>query len=207
MIKKCPTCGAEELMFGEQKSHVAISFDEQGNYVVNDTKDTKRNVLLMCHSCGQKYDMTDQSTVEMLRNLSSKATCVSCGQSYPENQIDEDGLCPVCEMKKNHPELNNIESLNQAQLIQLVAAIQKDNDKLSKEPKVEEKIEEKPKRHRRTKAEMEAARQAEAEAENETAQETVEIGNEDTETEETNPGIEISDDVAPDIPQSLSEGV
>lgn len=138
---KCPKCGG--IIFNKayavQISNIQLSIDNPDELTeVSDsnTVKTERVHSLECTNCKTVYNLLNKDEYDSL--IHTKVKCIRCGNEYKEDEVDENGLCIVCQMKEKHKELEHLNELSDFDLIRLIATLQNDNDRLSskvKEPK------------------------------------------------------------------------
>ena len=210
MIIVCPNCNKTHFRTGKSMCAEATVDFENGEFIVNPL--TKEQFTISCLSCNEKYDLTNEETVKLLTNPIYK--CSECGNDFPINDLDENQICPICRLKKIDESFANLENASSLDIMKALAKARIDNMNLSqKNQKIEEELETankilndikeeeqpKQKRHRRTKAEIEAERLAEQA--NNTDDNSIDA---DAEVNTTS-DIQISDDVAPDLPPEIEE--
>lgn len=205
----CPKCKGMVFQTGLhmcKKANVDFENEHLTVYPVDNEVD---NSLIQCMNCGEKYFVNDPKVIHMLTHPLVK--CVECGKEFTEEELDENNVCAICRLKKVDPGFANLEGADPFTLMRALAQVRIENLELSRRNESvqknlqraeeihqeEEAGEEQPKkRKRRTKAEMEAARAAE-----EQEDDTVEIDNE----EANDSDIEISEDVAPELPDEVTD--
>lgn len=136
-MKYCPNCHSESFIVGcsVQDFNVNIDF-EDGEVKVINTPQSERKVqkLVMCASCHTRFDLGNPDDYNKLAH--QKVKCAKCGQEYEENEVDENNVCIVCQMKEKHEQLQYLEKMSEFDLIKLIAMLQSDNDRLSQEARL-----------------------------------------------------------------------
>lgn len=185
-MKVCPNCGATVFNIIHQKniSHTGIDVDENKEFIFVDLDDTEvqEGYQIQCQSCGSVYDLLNPEQADLFKY--PKVTCTSCGKEYREDEVNEDGLCILCQVKATHPELEN---LSEGQMLIAMAKLMSEKETLSKPaPK---------KRGRKPKKKEE-----------DEVTEGVAVENVDIDDQEENDDISISE-VSPDIPDSVKDQI
>lgn len=210
-MKICPKCGERRFMTGYSFENSAVTIDFVGNEFVftpESDNQTREKRLCVCINCKEQFDLNDEG----VRNafIHQMKPCVRCGNKVAENEMDENGVCIVCQIKEKDPSFQGIEACTtDFNIIKMLAIVRSDNLKLSKEneqlkeqlqkaSEITEKInnattEEKPKRGRKKKTEDDQ-QQEEVQGE---------VINVDEDQNSTDDDIQISNEVAPDLPQEV----
>ena len=204
----CPKCKGTEFKTGLDMCKRANVDLEDGHIKVYPIDNERNSSLIQCIGCGESYQINDPKILHMLTHPLVK--CVECGREFTEEELDENNICEICRLKKVDEAFANFENADSFTLMRALAHVRMENLELSNKNESvqkdlqraeeihEEEVQEqpKPKRKRRTKAEMEAVRAEEASQE-----ETVEIDGESKEESD----IEISEDIAPDLPEEVTD--
>lgn len=203
---KCPNCQGEIFHFGrkqqQKKMNVYVSIDEDSKEITveeQENADTSKDedmedTQLYCINCNQTYHIGTSTTLTALDEdvvndlIYPKQQCSKCGKEYPVSELDENGMCIICKMTENHPELENISEMSEYEMIKLIAKLQADNDALKK-----------PKTNKRGRPKKKAEAEEPKEKVGEVEAEQVDI---DGDSEEQD--IEISES-APEIPDAIPE--
>jgi uncharacterized protein YbaR (Trm112 family) len=203
---KCPNCQGEIFHFGrkqqQKKMNVYVSIDDNSKEITveeQEDADTSNDedmedTQLYCVNCNQTYHISTSTALtaldeDVVSNLIyPKKACARCGNEYPASELDEDDLCIACKMALDHPELGNINSMSEYEMIKLIAKLQADNDALKK-----------PKTNKRGRPKKKAEAEEPKEEVGGVEAEQVDI---DGDSEEQD--IEISES-APEIPDAIPE--
>jgi hypothetical protein len=139
--------------------------------------------------------------------INPEKKCKECGRSFRESDLDENGVCDVFRLIKIDPGFADIANQGDFTMVRMIAKLSLENHKLSdqnvklqeqlkKAEDIKKKIskaeteEEKPKRGRSKKKEEKAV---------------ADVIDVDSEGENVQNDIEISEDIAPELPHIVSE--
>ena len=204
----CPKCKGSLFTFGIIDSSSYLFYD--GNeFSTQQAEGNSHMVQLRCCNCNESYNMADPTHKNILIN--QKKPCSECGREFNESDLDENGICDICRLKKIDPSFADIENQGDFTMVRMIAKLSLDNHRLSdqnlklqeelkKAEEVKEKIsnveteqEEKPKKRGRSKKK-------------EIVEDVQDDNTIDIDAEETvDSDIEISEDSAPEIPNDISE--
>lgn len=205
MIIVCPSCKSSLFKTGLKMCAQANVEYENDNIKIIPTEGQAKNSLIECNNCGKQYDLENEQVLHTLTH--PLIACTKCGREFLEEELDDNHECAICRVKELDPAFSNIENADPFTLIRMLAQTRIDNLNLSKKneqiqkrldraEELEEQEEKPKKRKRRTKAEIEQDNKKETEIEE------IDIDEQQSESSED---IEISEDIAPDLPDSVSE--
>ena len=103
--KVCPYCG--NSMFKAVEGTLCListAVDENGNHYFHTMKKSNQVILpygneLQCNKCGKELTVDD---------LIEGTRCKECGKIISPSEASEDGLCSVCHLKREEPEIANM---------------------------------------------------------------------------------------------------
>jgi len=135
-MKICPKCGNKKFEFTRfvESSSVSVDFDEEGKIkiVYNDDDSSTSKEVLQCPSCGTNYDLSNPDVINAFKNQLVQCKC--CGNKVSEQELNSEGICTVCIVKKEDPTfgnvLNNMSDFNMARIL---ASLKIENLTLSSE--------------------------------------------------------------------------
>ena len=204
----CPNCKGNLFVFGIIDNN-AYLFHDGEKFSTQNSENNVHMIQLQCRNCQHSFNLEDPADINALIN--QKKTCSECGREFNESDLDENGICDICRLKKIDPSFADIENQGDFTMVRLIAKLSLDNHRLSdqniklqeelkKAEEVKEKIsnaeakqEEKPKKRGRSKK-----KESVEEVQNEN---TIDIDAEET----VDSDIEITEDTAPEIPDNISE--
>lgn len=93
--KRCPECGSETFFCKIVRVGVCTVSSDGTSNIVNIIKedDTKTATVVKCCSNPNCKRNNDGLTID---ELISTSTCVKCGKEYNQEELDENGKCPMC---------------------------------------------------------------------------------------------------------------
>lgn len=129
--KICPHCGGTVFMGAITRACIVEVFasDKEGKESFNVSKETKDKYsidIVKCIHC--KRDISKDDLVTGIK-------CKECGKITLSSDLNQDGICSVCEAKKNRAELANA---SQDDLIRMLLEAEKKNNSISE--KISKKI-------------------------------------------------------------------
>ena len=205
---KCLKCGCEVFQTGINMCKTAnVDFeDEQMKFVAIDNAQLQS--MLRCSQCKTQYNIDDPTVKHSLTHPLIK--CEKCGKEFTEGELDENHVCAICRVKEMDSSFANLETADPFTLMRMLAQVRIDNlnltktneqiqKRLEKAEDIEiasekEAVEEKPKRKPRKKK----TKDTEIES---TETETIDL---DAEESNNDSDIEISEDIAPEIPTEVT---
>lgn len=208
-MKLCPKCGNTHFMLMSQLSNVTVEYNESTqSFEFNNEQDCKSGHQLVCNQCKTPFQLWVPDVAQQF--IHQLIPCKKCGNRFTPQELDENGVCTICRLKEQDPEFANMENADPATLFRMLALAKLENNKLSSAnqklvkdlenaKEVEQKIEEinsKPTKQRKPRKKKE-----EETGINEGEEETINIDDDNV----TESDIEISDDVAPDLPDSVND--
>ena len=202
-MRKCPKCGSTNLIMAIAITP-QVDFKNNGSNEITFFGDCKCH--LECHNC---HHSMEDNTLEFNDFKYDKVICTKCGKEFDPTDLNGDGVCIVCKCKEVYPDFTEMESLPQEKLVLMNARLilanknLKDNTKqaVQKAEEITTEIEqraaegEEPKKRR--------GRPPKKKEEEQTAPEesVIDMDNQD----EPESDIEISQEIAPEIPESVSD--
>lgn len=203
----CPKCGSNIFQTGLHMCKRANVDFVNGVLTVQPFENEVDNSLIQCTQCGEKFNVNDENVVHMLTHPLVK--CTKCGKEFTEEELDENHVCAICRVKEMDAGFSQLENADPFTLMRMLAQVRIDNLNLTKTneqiqkrleraeeiEKEEEQQEEAPKKKRG------GRKKKTEEPEQQTEEDTIDIDGEDT-AEESD--IEISEDVAPDLPAEVT---
>ena len=184
-MKRCPNCGNTVFAVGMQFLNSTVDFVDN-EIVFSSPNGEVPHKQCRCMSCGTCYNFDDKNNVELFAN--QKQTCVKCGREVSPEETDSNGLCIICQAKEKFPELSNLDNADPETLFKALAISRLENLSLREGNSDMSGNNEKKRKPRKKKTE-------EQPSEND----IVDIDDEN----ETQSDVEISEDVAPDMPQEV----
>ena len=213
----CPKCGSVKFYTGTVcRSATVVAENGEIKFIPDDgfVEETK----MVCLNCKQDYNVNDEQVRHMILHPLKK--CVKCGNEFSEEEVDENGVCAICRMKEANPGFANLENADHMTLMRALALAQIENLNLKKQ---NEKIEQSIARAEEIKTDVEAQQSAnestEESEENTTnapkrrgrprkgvvVSEEVETIDLDAEDKDNDVEIQVSEDVAPDLPTEVTD--
>lgn len=125
--KMCPHCG--EQKFGAEIIRacvVKVTTDAKNSYeILGEATDKSSIKIIKCMKC--------KNTIEE-KDLVTGIKCNKCGQIVTPNEVNKDGVCSVCEIVSNRPDLN----VSDREMIKIILELEQKVSSL--ESKIENKI-------------------------------------------------------------------
>ena len=125
--KMCPHCG--EQKFGAEIIRacvVKVTTDAENPYeILGEATDKSSIKIIKCMKC--------KNTIEE-KDLVTGIKCNKCGQIVTPNELNKDGVCSVCEIVSNRPDLN----VSDREMVKIILELEQKVSSL--ENKIENKI-------------------------------------------------------------------
>lgn len=203
----CPKCGSNVFQTGLHMCKKANVDFVNGVLTVQPFENEVDNSLIQCTQCGEKFNVNDENVIHMLTHPLIK--CTKCGKEFTEEELDENHVCAICRVKEMDAGFSQLENADPFTLMRMLAQVRIDNLNLTKtneqiqkrleraeeiEQENNEQPEEAPKKKR-------GGRKKKTEEPVQTEEDTINIDGEDAQGDSD---IEISEDVAPDLPAEVT---
>lgn len=202
----CPKCHGTIFQTGFDLCNKATVEFKDGRFTITPIDNEERKSLLRCHQCGEQYNLEDEQIMHMITHPLIK--CAKCGKEYTEQELDENHICAICRVEEMDAGFANLEQADTTTLLRMLAQVRIDNLNLTKTneqiqkrldraeeiEKEEAQPEEQPKKKRGRKKKTE-----------DVTQETDVIDLDADESNSDDSDIEIDENVAPDLPASVTE--
>ena len=200
MKKYCLKCGWD--MFKSaiiiQPSHIEYK-DGKFDFTPSDAS---VNVMRQCQclKCMTVYDLNDEATVNAFVHQGVK--CTQCGKTFSEEELDSNGVCPICKLKSQDPEFADLENADVFTIYKALAKAKINNlelnsklqNDLSKADTVKEKIDEQLADNNKP-----SKKRGRPKKEETVTEEVVNIDEDNSSDDE----IQIDSDIAPELPQEV----
>jgi DNA-directed RNA polymerase subunit RPC12/RpoP len=165
------------------------------------------NSLIQCTQCGEKFNVNDENVIHMLTHPLVK--CTKCGKEFTEEELDENHVCAICRVEEMDAGFSQLENADSFTLMRMLAQVRIDNLNLTK---TNEQIQKRLERAEEIEQENnnqpeEAPKKKRGGRKKKTAepvQTEEDVINVDEKNAQGDSDIEISEDVAPDLPTEVT---
>lgn len=128
--KTCPHCGGNVFLASITiPGIVGVFEDEDGNNTYDILKKSENKMGVQIIKCSKCKELVNEE------ELVTEVPCKECGQLVAPGDLNEEGICSICEAKKNRPDLVN---MSQEELLRKYLELEKMTNKAAK--KIEKKI-------------------------------------------------------------------
>ena len=94
--KRCPECGSEEFLCKIIRIGVCNVFNDGQNDVMEITKEDNVNSVTIVKFCANEKCSHNKGEGLNINQLVSTANCTKCGKEYIQEDLNENGECPLC---------------------------------------------------------------------------------------------------------------
>lgn len=215
---KCLKCNGIHFKTGKDVcANATVDFDKNHNIVITPESNETIKSAIVCLDCKSVYDLNDESVVNLL--MHPLVECSVCGKKVTPQELDENGVCTICRVEKMDPNFAKLENADPDILIRMLAQVRIDNlnltkanekiqqemeraEEIKKEANELEKEEEQAIETPKTKKRGRPPKHKEEPVQEEEKSETIDIDEDNSDNESD---IEISEDIAPEIPDEVSD--
>lgn len=203
----CPKCGSNVFQTGLHMCKKANVDFVDGVLTIQPFENEVDNSLIQCTQCGEKFNVNDESVIHMLTHPLVK--CAKCGKEFTEEELDENHVCAICRVEEMDAGFSQLENADPFTLMRMLAQVRIDNLNLTKtNEQIQKRLE------RAEEIEQENSKQPEEAPKKkrggrkkkvtEPVQTEEDVINVDEKNVQGDSDIEISEDVAPDLPTEVT---
>jgi DNA-directed RNA polymerase subunit RPC12/RpoP len=165
------------------------------------------NSLIQCTQCGEKFNVNDENVIHMLTHPLVK--CTKCGKEFTEEELDENHVCAICRVKEMDAGFSQLENADPFTLMRMLAQVRIDNLNLTKtNEQIQKRLERAEETEQENSNQPEEAPKKKRGGRKKKATEPVQteedVINIDEKNVQGDSDIEISEDVAPDLPTEVT---
>lgn len=197
----CPKCGSNVFQTGLHMCKKANVDFVNGVFTIQPFENEVDNSLIQCTQCGEKFNVNDENVIHMLTHPLIK--CTKCGKEFTEEELDENHVCAICRVKEMDAGFSQLENADPFTLMRMLAQVRIDNLNLTKTNEQIQKRLEKAEGIEQENNEQpeETPKKKRGGRKKKTEEDTINIDGEDAQEDSD---IEISEDVAPDLPEEVT---
>ena len=203
----CPKCGSNTFQTGLHMCKKANVDFVDGVLTIQPFENEVDNSLIQCTQCGEKFNVNDENVIHMLTHPLVK--CTKCGKEFTEEELDENHVCAICRVEEMDAGFSQLENADPFTLMRMLAQVRIDNLNLTKtNEQIQKRLE------RAEEIEQENSNQPEEAPKKkrggrkkkvaEPVQTEEDVINVDEKNVQGDSDIEISEDVAPDLPTEVT---